>query len=280
MEWMSFKTGQGKASYGIRKRDRVVDIGAIRPGLPTLKDFLASEEFRAASAIEGPEHALSEVSFLPVIPNPGKIVCIGRNYREHIAEGGQAAPEYPVMFLRLPSSQVGHREALVKPRVSDRFDYEGELAVIIGKGGRHISEKDALRHVVGFACYNEGSIRDWQRHTQQATPGKNFDASGSFGPWMTTEDILKDRSSIRVTTRVNGKRVQNAHLGQMIFSIEQQIAYVSTFTALEVGDVFVTGTPGGVGDFMTPPKYLVAGDRVEIEITGIGILENTVVDEK
>jgi len=168
---------------------------------------------------------------------------------------------------------------MIKPRVSERFDYEGELAIIIGQPGRHISQENALQHIAGYACYNDGSVRDWQRHTHQFTPGKNFDGTGSFGPYMVTPDEIGPRETSFLITRLNGEVVQKASLDLMVFSIEEQIAYISTYTTLETGDVIVTGTPGGVGDRRSPPLYMFAGDKVEVEITGVGLLQNIVANE-
>jgi len=280
MKLASFISPTGKPSYGQINDDTITDLCAARPALPTLKDFLASDEFTAGAwEATGPAYPLSAITHLPVIPNPGKIICVGLNYKDHIKETGRNDSAYPSLFLRTASSQIGHGAALIKPRVSDRFDYEGELAVIIGKPGRHISAENALGHIAGYACYNDGSVRDWQRHTHQFTPGKNFDGTGSFGPWMVTPDEFGARASTWLITRLNGEVVQKASLDLMVFSIEEQIAYISTFTKLEVGDVIVTGTPGGVGDRRTPPLYMKAGDRVEVEITGVGILQNIVANE-
>lgn len=280
MKFASFLTPAGQASYGAVVGAYVVDLGVVRPALPSLKDFLASEEFNASNwELSGPHYALSAITYLPVIPNPGKIICVGLNYKDHIKETGRNDSAHPSLFLRLASSQIGHGAAMIKPKVSDRFDYEGELALIIGKPGRHVAAENALEHVAGYACYNDGSVRDWQRHTHQFTPGKNFDGTGSFGPWMATPDEMGARENTWLITRLNGQEVQKASLDLMVFSIEEQIAYISTFTKLETGDVIVTGTPGGVGDRRTPPLYMVAGDKVEVEITGVGVLQNIVANE-
>ena len=280
MKFASFISPTGVATYGLISGETVTDLGATRQDLPTLKDFLASEQFTAGMfQPTGPVYPLSAITYLPVIPNPGKIICVGLNYKDHIKETGRSDSAYPSLFLRTASSQIAHNAPMIKPKVSDRFDYEGELALIIGKPGRHISAGNALDHVAGYACYNDGSVRDWQRHTHQVTPGKNFDGTGSFGPWMVTPDEIGARDNTWLITRLNGEVVQKASLDLMVFSIEEQIAYISTFTKLETGDVIVTGTPGGVGDRRTPPLYMVAGDRVEVEITGVGVLHNVVADE-
>ena len=280
MKFVSFVTPSGTTSYGLVVGDSVHDLGVSRPSLPTLKDFLASTEITSGEVkASGPIYKLSEITYLPVIPNPGKIVCVGLNYKDHIKETGRSDSAYPSLFLRTASSQIAHNAPLIKPKVSDRFDYEGELALIIGKPGRHITAENALDHVAGYACYNDGSVRDWQRHTHQFTPGKNFDGTGSFGPWMVTPDEIGTRETSFLITRLNGEVVQKASLDLMVFSIEEQIAYISTYTTLETGDVIVTGTPGGVGDRRSPPLYMFAGDTVEVEITGVGLLHNIVANE-
>ena len=280
MKFASFQTKDGKATYGMVNGDRVVDLGADRPHLPSLKDFIGSDEFTSGKvATKGQDYALSDVTLLPLIPNPGKIICVGLNYSEHIKETGRSDSEFPVLFLRTVTSQVGHGTPIVKAKNSDKFDYEGELALVIGKPGRHIAPADTLSHIAGYSCYNDGTMRDFQRHTHQYTPGKNFDRSGSFGPFLVMPDVITDRKATMLVTRVNGQEVQKASLAHMVFSIEDIISYVSSYTTLETGDVIVTGTPGGVGDRRTPPLYLFAGDTVEVEITGVGLLSNSVVNE-
>ena len=280
MKFASFQTPNGKSTYGMVVGDRVVDLGADRPNLPSLKAFLGSDEFTSGKVEQkGKDYALSDVKLLPVIPDADKIICVGLNYSEHIKETGRSDSEFPVLFLRTNSSQVAHGDAMVKPKNSDRFDYEGELAVIIGKPGRHIAHGDAMNHVAGYSVYNDGSVRDFQRHTHQYTPGKNFDGTGAFGPFLVTPEAITDRKTTMLITRVNGKEVQKSSLAHMIFSIEDVITYVSSYTTLQTGDVIVTGTPGGVGDRRTPPLYLFAGDKVEVEITGVGLLENPIVNE-
>lgn len=230
-------------------------------------------------ARHGPDYLHDEVRWRPVIPQPGKILCVGLNYLRHAAEGGREKPPHPVLFVRFASSVVGHEASLVRPSVSDKFDFEGELAVVIGKRGRHVDESEALSLVAGYSCFNDGSVRDWQRHTSQFTPGKNFVASGAFGPWLVMNDEISDPAGLTITTRLNGSVMQRGSTDEMLFSVPRLISYISTFTALEPGDVIVTGTPEGVGAFREPPVFLSAGDVIEIEISQIGRLTNPVRDE-
>lgn len=282
MRLMSFEQA-GKASYGVATDKGVIDLGARIGGeYPTLLSVIEGGAFAAAekaAAGVGDDFAQTDVAFLPVIPRPNKIVCIGLNYEEHRIETGREVSGYPVMFPRYANCQVGHGQPMVKPRNSDRFDYEGEMAVIIGKPGRHIAQADALGHIAGFSCYNDGSVRDFQRHTHQYMPGKNFTATGAFGPWMVTSDEIADHTRLTLTTRLNGQVLQQADTDQMIFNVPFLIEYISSFMALEAGDVIVSGTPGGVGDKRKPPVYMKDGDTVEVDVTGIGTLVNPVVNE-
>jgi 2-keto-4-pentenoate hydratase/2-oxohepta-3-ene-1,7-dioic acid hydratase in catechol pathway len=214
-----------------------------------------------------------------VIPDPDKIICIGLNYRDHVAETGRSITEKPALFARFAGSQVGHLQPLVKPAVSDEFDYEGELAVVIGKRGRHIPAEHALQHVGGYACYNEGSVRDWQRHTSQFLSGKSFAGTGAFGPWLVTADQIPDPSCLTLETRLNGEVVQHTTTDLMITPIAEQIAYISTMLPLLPGDVIVSGTPGGVGFKRSPQLFMRPGDVAEVEISGIGVLRNPVIAE-
>jgi 2-keto-4-pentenoate hydratase/2-oxohepta-3-ene-1,7-dioic acid hydratase in catechol pathway len=269
----------GKPSHGavvgegiVDLSDRAADLRALiaRGGLEGLRDALKGVK---------PDFGLDEVSFLPVIPNPDKILCVGLNSESHRAETGRPATEHPAIFARFADTQVGHRQPILRPRVSSQLDYEGELAVIIGRGGRYIPEAEALGHIAGYACYNDVTVRDWQRHTPQFTPGKNFPATGAFGPWLVTANEVGDPREVQLTTRLNGKAVQQARIGEMIFSLERLVAYVSSFTPLRPGDVICTGTPGGVGFKRQPPLFLGPGDLVEVELSGIGTLANRVQDE-
>jgi 2-keto-4-pentenoate hydratase/2-oxohepta-3-ene-1,7-dioic acid hydratase in catechol pathway len=207
-------------------------------------------------------------------------MAVGLNYRSHVLEGGRDIPEWPMIFTRFANSQVGHGQAMIKPNASDMFDFEGEMAVIIGKTCRHVSEADALSVVAGYSCYNDGSIRDYQRHTSQFVPGKSFYKSGAFGPWMVTADEIPDPASLTLMTRLNGEEMQRATTDDLLFSIPQLIHYLSTVTELVPGDVIVSGTTGGVGFYRDPQVFMKEGDTVEIELDKIGVLRNPIVNEK
>ena len=272
----------GQADYGIVGDSGVVSLGR-RMGrrAPTLRALLESGNLAEAATFmhERADHALAGLTLLPVIPDPDKIICVGLNYHDHIAETGRTVTEKPVLFPRFAASQVGHLQPLVRPKVSADFDYEGELAVIIGRTGRHIAPERALEHVAGYACYNDGSVRDWQRHTSQFLPGKTFAGTGGFGPYLVTADEIPDPSQLTLETRLNGQVVQHTTTDLMITTIPALIAYVSTILPLLPGDVLVTGTPGGVGAKRTPPLWMKPGDMVEVEISGVGCLRNSIVDE-
>jgi 2-keto-4-pentenoate hydratase/2-oxohepta-3-ene-1,7-dioic acid hydratase in catechol pathway len=281
MKFASFKIN-GTTSWGLIDGAEAVDLGALlRDRFADLKSVIAAGALAevAAAAAKAARHPLAKIIWLPVIPNPDKILCIGLNYETHRKETGRTEVEHPTVFGRFANSQTGHLTNIIRPRVSTDLDFEGELAVIIGKPGRHISRAAAWDHIAGYACYNEGSVRDYQRHTHQFTPGKNFPETGAFGPWMVTPDEAGDLAPLRLQTRLNGQVVQDATISQMIFGIPQQIEYCSSFTRLEPGDVIVTGTPGGVGARRTPPLWMKPGDVVEVEIDRIGLLRNGIADE-
>ncbi len=281
MKFASFKIN-GAASWGLIDGAEAVDLGAaLRGRFPDLKSAIAAGALMeaAAASAKAARHPLKDITWLPVIPNPDKILCIGLNYETHRKETGRSEVENPTVFGRFANSQTGHLANIIRPRVSKDLDFEGELALIIGKPGRYISRASAWDHIAGYACYNEGSVRDFQRHTHQFTPGKNFPDTGAFGPWMVTPDEAGDLAPLRLQTRLNGQVVQDATISQMIFGIPQQIEYCSSFTRLEPGDVIVTGTPGGVGSRRTPPLWMKPGDVVEVEIDRIGLLRNGVADE-
>jgi len=283
MRLLSF-TIAGRPSYGIVKDQGVIDLGRrLAPqGAATLRQLLETGQTALAAdlaAREAPDHALEAITFAPVIPDPDKIICVGLNYRDHVAETGRTVTEKPALFTRFPCSQVGHLQPIIRPKVSEHFDYEGELAVVIGRRGRHIARADALAHVAGYACYNEGSIRDWQRHTSQFLSGKSFEKSGSFGPWLVSADEIADPSRLTLETRLNGQTVQRTTTDLLITDIPDLIVYISTIMTLLPGDVIVTGTPGGVGFKRTPPLFMKPGDTVEVEISHVGLLRNPVAAE-
>lgn len=281
MKLATFKAS-GAPTWGLVDGETAVDIGAVLGGrYPTLKSVIVADAFAEAAeaATKARRYPLAEISWLPVIPDPDKIICIGLNYETHRKETGRSEVENPTVFTRFANSQTGHLSPIIRPRVSSDLDFEGELAVIIGKAGRYIAPGDAWDHVAGYACYNDGSVRDFQRHTHQFTPGKNFPDTGAFGPWMVTADEFGLPGSRWLRTRVNGQVVQEARFDQMIFDIPRMIEYCSTFTRLEPGDVIATGTPGGVGARRTPPLWLKPGDTVEVEIDDLGILRNGIADE-
>ncbi|WPG40990.1 fumarylacetoacetate hydrolase family protein [Variovorax sp. EBFNA2] len=270
----------GIDSYGAVFGDRVADLREVFGArAPDLKALIAADLLSEAVAAAGQAAAtlpLSEVQLLPVIPNPGKIVCVGLNYGDHVRETGREITEKPTLFLRVAESQVAHGEDIVMPPESSKLDYEGEIAIVIGKGGRRIAEAEAWDHIAGYACYNDGSIRDWQTATPQWTAGKNFWRTGGFGPWMVTRDEIADDQVMTLVTRLNGQEMQRTTTDKLIHSIPRQIAHISAFMPLAAGDVIVTGTPGGVGAKRTPPVWMKPGDVVEIEVDAIGILRNTV----
>jgi len=276
---------QGRPTWGAINDTGVSDLAAA-PAFaetPTLADALRRFELdelieRALRIpLDRPSHG---IEFLPVVPRPGKVLCVGLNYRAHVAETGREAPAHPLLFTRFPASQIGHLESLVRPAASTKFDYEGELAVVIARPGRHVPRARALDFVAGYACFNDGSVRDWQRHSTHFTAGKNFVASGAFGPWLVTRDEIPDPGALTLRTRVNGREVQHAPVADLVFDVPALIEYVSTFALLEPGDVIVTGTPSGVGAYREPPLWLVPGDVLEVDIDGIGVLRNPVVDEQ
>ena len=248
---------------------------------PDLKSALADgiEAIREASAISVEKAPPTAVRWSPPVTNPGKILAIGVNYRSHAAETGRQQTPYPAIFVRFAESVVGDGEAIERTYLSERFDFEAELAVVIGKPGRHIPEDRALDHVIGYACFADNAVRDWQRHTNQATSGKNFDRSGAFGPWLVTADEIPDPATLTVIGRLNGQEVQRSGVDLLIFSVPELIAYISAFTTLKPGDVIATGTPAGVGMRRDPPLFMRAGDVFEVEIPGVGLLSNRVVDE-
>jgi 2-keto-4-pentenoate hydratase/2-oxohepta-3-ene-1,7-dioic acid hydratase in catechol pathway len=271
-------THAGKPGFGIVTGQGIVALGA-RTGQPSLKHLLDRVDSLRAYANEAPDLRLDEITYAPPIPNPDKILCIGINYQKHMEETGRERPKKPMIFTRFANTQVGNGQPMIRPRVSEQLDFEGELAFVIGRKGRHISEADALSHVAGYACYNDGSVRDWQFHTAQYTPGKNFVGTGGFGPWLVTPDEVPGIARATLTTRLNGREVQRTSTDDLFFKVPALIAYISDFTELVPGDVVVTGTPSGVGAFRKPPLWMKPGDVVEVEIEGIGVLRNPVAAE-
>ncbi len=280
MKLLSYRF-QGVRRFGALTGDGVIDLAARVGDLyPDLRAVLTAGALPAVAAIAAaapPDHRLDEIALDPVIPNPAKILCVGLNYKTHVLEVGRELPTHPSVFSRLHNTLIAHGEAMIRPRASTNFDFEGELAVIVGRGGRHIAEADALSHVAGYTCFNDGSVRDFQRHS--VTAGKNFPDTGPLGPWMVTADEIPDPTRLTVATRLNGAEVQRDSVAHMIFPIPRIIAYLSTFAELEPGDVIATGTPHGVGLGRTPPLWMKAGDTIEVEIDGVGTLRNTIVDE-
>ena len=276
----------GREGWGVVIGDGVAPLAA-RTGHATLADFIASADYARRDALVAglqAELPLATLQFLPVIPRPEKIVCAVRNYMDHhqevLAAGMQRElSEQPPIFLRVWRSQVAHGAPIVRPRVSESLDWEGELAVVIGPGGRDIPEAKAWDHVAGYSIYNDGSVREWQFHAKQIASGKNFESTGGFGPWMVTADEIAPGRALKLETRLNGEVVQSSHTGHMIFPIPRLIAYASTIFTLVPGDVIVTGTPAGVGWSRKPPRFMKPGDVCEVEIEGIGVLRNPIVQQ-
>jgi len=277
---------RGSTHYGAIVDGGVADLSArFGKDYPTLREVIAAGallKLADDAARRSPDHALEAISFQPPIPAPEKIICIGVNYPDRNAEykDGSDAPKYPSMFMRTPRSFVGHDTPLVRPRASQQLDYEGELAIVIGKPGRHIGESQALDHIAAITLCNEGTIRDWVRHAKfNVTQGKNFDATGSLGPWIVPYTSEAQIADIRLTTRVNGETRQDDRTSRLIFPFRYLINYISTFTTLVPGDIIVTGTPTGAGARFDPPRYLKPGDVIEVEAEGVGVLRNGVTDE-
>jgi 2-keto-4-pentenoate hydratase/2-oxohepta-3-ene-1,7-dioic acid hydratase in catechol pathway len=279
MKLLSF-TADGKEWFGAVSGDGVITLND-RVGQPSLRAALAAgalDAMRKAARDTKPDRKLADIKFLPVIPHPEKILCAGVNYRAHASEVGRELPKQPSMFIRFTDTLVGHDGAMIRPSVSDNFDYEGELALVIGKGGRHIAAEDALDHIAGYTILVDGSVRDYQKFS--VTSGKNFPGTGPLGPWLVTSDEIPDPSKLTLTTRLNGQQVQHSGTDKLIYSIPQIVAFCSDFTALSAGDVIATGTPEGVGHSRKPPLWMTPGDTLEVEITGIGTLRARIVDER
>ncbi|MBM4197499.1 MAG: fumarylacetoacetate hydrolase family protein [Gammaproteobacteria bacterium] len=280
MKWLSFRS-DGVAGYGLLTDEGVRPVGPLFAArYPDLRAALAADVLAeaAAAARSNPwVRPLTSVEPEPPIPLPGKILCVGINYLAHMREMGHERPAYPTLFVRFPDTLVGDRGHIQAPRVSGQYDYEGELAVIIGRRAHEVAAADALSYIAGYSILMDGSVRDYQRHTSQFTSGKNFPRSGAFGPCMVTADEIPDPSSLRIETRLNAKVMQQAPIADMCFDVPALVSYISTVMLLEPGDVISTGTPSGVGFARKPPVFLRPGDSLDVEIPGIGVLHNTVV---
>ncbi len=282
MPFVTFKTREKTSEVRVgRLLDDRVETLAGEAGGRSLKTLLAQSQgnLDQFDVFSNEFFPLDDIELLPPVVSPGKIFCIGLNYHAHRIETGNIERDYPTVFSRFATCLVGHNQNVWQPRVSTKMDFEGELAVIIGRDGHHVAEADAMNIVAGYSCFNDISIRDWQRHTSQFTPGKNFLRTGAFGPALVTISEVKDPTVLTLTTHLNGEEMQRTTTDLMIFNIPQLIAYITTFTQLEPGDVIVTGTPGGVGVKRDPQVFMQPGDVVEIEISGIGKLTNHVVEE-
>lgn len=275
MRYVSFRRSDGTASFGRLNGETIVELA--NDAVPSLKAALTDGSL--ATLADGASFAAADVVLLPVIPDPAKILCVGLNYAEHVKETGREQKAHPAIFVRYADSLVADGQPMVKPTVTERFDYEGELAIVIAKPCHKVAASDAMAYVAGYSAFNDGSARDWQRHNIQFTPGKTFPGTGGFGPALVTADEIADLGALRVQTRLNGQLVQDQPVSDMIWDIPTVIEYISAFTPLAPGDVIATGTPGGVGDKRTPPLYMNAGDKVEVSIGTIGTLTNRIIDE-
>jgi 2-keto-4-pentenoate hydratase/2-oxohepta-3-ene-1,7-dioic acid hydratase in catechol pathway len=276
LKFLSYEHTHGPA-FGAVVGDEIVDLSDVGPSLKAVLATGPLDNLKTVIAKRKPSVRLDHVVLHQVVPDAQRIICVGKNYRDHAMEMGGPPPADPTLFIRTPQSLVGHKQSIVCPKNSSQYDYEGELALIIGKGGRHITKDKALSHVAGYTCFMDGSLRDYQKHS--FTAGKNFDSSGACGPWLVPATQVPNPQDLRLITRVNGVVMQNDSTAQMIFTIPDIIAYISAFTHLEPGDVIATGTPAGVAAGRTPPPWLKPGDRVEVEIEKIGTLANTVIGE-
>ncbi|ABI89858.1 fumarylacetoacetate (FAA) hydrolase family protein [Burkholderia ambifaria AMMD] len=287
MKLITFKQN-GDTRLGVLDGSDVIDLNRADPAVPAdLRaaleagvDVVAAARNAATRADVGNRIPLSEVELAPVVPKPGKIVCLGHNFYDHAKEGGNLKPVYPLIFFRGATSLIAHGDPVIRPFVSEKLDYEAELVVVIGKTGRHVKRENALDHVFGYACFNDVSVRDYQKRTAQWTIGKNFDGTGAFGPWLVTSDELPPGAAgLKLELRLNGEAMQRANTADMIWSVAETIELLTECLTLEPGDVVVMGTPAGVGFARTPPVWMKAGDRVEVDIEGIGVLSNVVQDE-
>lgn len=284
MRLVTFKDG-GAEKIGVREGDEIIDVSAAAANfggdmIGVIEGGDAAKAALAAAAKSGARQAMSATKLMPPIPRPGKILCIGRNYAAHAAEGGAAPPTYPEVFVRFPESLVAHGEPMIVPKASEKFDFEGELVMVIGKTGRHVSEDDALSMIYGWSLFNDGSVRDYQRKASQWTMGKNFDGTGGFGPDIVTADeVTPGAVGLQLKTIVSGETMQNANTRDLIFPIAKLIFHLTEVMTLQPGDVVVTGTPEGVGYARKPPRWLVKGDSVDIEVEEVGVLTNPIITE-
>lgn len=283
----------GAAKIGVLKgADQFVDLSIVNPSLPTdmtaliaMSGGLVAAASAAASASAAATRSVSALQgggmhYLPLVPRPGQVVCLGLNYADHAAEGGHSRPEYPSFFMRGPQSLIGHAQPIVRPKASQNLDYEAELAVVIGKRAKHLTKANALECIAGYACFNDGSIRDYQRKTGQWTIGKNFDKTGAFGPYLVTPDELPaGAAGLRIQSRLNGQIMQDSNTGLFLWDVVEALCIITECMTLEPGDVIITGTPAGVGYARKPPVWMKPGDVCEIEIDQIGVLKSTIADE-
>ncbi|MDE2200658.1 MAG: fumarylacetoacetate hydrolase family protein [Rhodospirillales bacterium] len=274
MKLMSFRRPDCPASWGIAEDGTVADLGgravSLRAALAGGIDL---------STADAPRYDLADVEYLPPIPDPEKIICVGLNYLSHILEGGREVPKHPTIFTRWANTQIGHGGTIRRPHASATLDFEGELAVVIAQRCRHVPASEAAAVIAGYSCYNDCSVREWQRHSSQFTPGKNFPATGGFGPFLVTPEEVGDITAQSLVTRLNGTEMQRARINDLVFNVPKLIEYCSTFTILEAGDVLITGTTGGVGAYREPQIWMKPGDVVEVEISGVGLLRNMVAQE-
>lgn len=276
--------GSDQPRLGLADGEELIDLSAAA-GTRDLTELIVRTPDWNALAVRarssGARTPIALAKFLPPVPDPRKIICLGLNYADHAAEGGHARPEYPSFFLRVASSLVGHGQGLVRPRVSDKLDYEAELVLVVSKRARHLTAANALDSVGGYSCFNDGSLRDYQRKTGQWTIGKNFDATGAFGPWFVpAADLPPGAAGLKIESRLNGQVMQSDNTRNMLFPVVETLCLVTEAMTLEPGDLIVMGTPSGVGYARKPPVWMKAGDRIEIEIEGIGVLSNPVVGEE
>ena len=274
---------EGADRYGAVIGERIADLSErFGAKWPTLKAALRADalnELAKDVVSADPTLKLGEVELLPPITAPDKIVCVGLNYRTHIEEGGRDAPAYPMLFARYADSLVGHEQKMLRPKVSRNYDFEGELAVIIGRFAHHVPREQAFDYVAGYSCFNDGSVRDYQRMTSQFLPGKTFWRSGAFGPWLVTKDEIADVTALTLTTLLNGEVMQRAPISDLLFDIPHLISFITSIAPLRAGDVIMTGTTGGVGAARKPPVWMKPGDRIEVDISRVGTLANDIADE-